>query len=240
MLVPIFLVSVGTVGLFSLGKVANIYQSRWYRKSSLPKEIRFQILYQSSSIIMASSLVRLSSHISGYSLTDILRIGDINAPVREENFLYLGISPTDTWMTVGPLFSFWPFIATSVVVYMQIMTPFRNKHSLKDIFQALLWSLPFSLMNSLTEELIFRVIPIISTKNTFHRSLVSMLSGIMFGIPHYLGTPGGFIGVIMASFLGWVMAESLLDTQGIGWAWLIHFVQDVPIIAMKILVHNKQ
>jgi len=49
------------------------------------------------------------------------------------------------------------------------------------------------------------------------------------GIGHYFGVPYGVVGVIMASFLGWMLGKAMLETRGFFWAWLIHFVQDVLI-----------
>jgi hypothetical protein len=32
--------------------------------------------------------------------------------------------------------------------------------------------------------------------------------------------------------LGWLLARSVMDTRGMGWAWFIHFLQDVVIISV--------
>jgi hypothetical protein len=48
-----------------------------------------------------------------------------------------------------------------------------------------------------------------------------VISALLFGIPHYVGTPGQLIGVLVASFLGWFLAKSVLETQawaGPGWS----------------------
>lgn len=34
-------------------------------------------------------------------------------------------------------------------------------------------------------------------------------------------------GVVLAWFLGWILAKSMLETRGLAWAWFIHFVQDM-------------
>jgi hypothetical protein len=44
----------------------------------------------------------------------------------------------------------------------------------------------------------------------------------------------------MAGFLGWLLAMSLVETQGIFLAWAIHFVQDVVIITSMILMRKKE
>ena len=48
---------------------------------------------------------------------------------------------------------------------------------------------------------------------------------------HYWGNPGGVVGMVVAAFLGWFLTKSILETKGIFWAWLIHFLQDVIIIS---------
>ena len=65
---------------------------------------------------------------------------------------------------------------------------------------------------------------------------LAIFSGLWFGVPHYFGTPGKIPGVLMAGFLGWIAAISILETGGIAVAWAIHFVQDVPIITMLLAV----
>jgi hypothetical protein len=39
------------------------------------------------------------------------------------------------------------------------------------------------------------------------------------------------VGVLLASFLGWILAKSMLETRGMFWAWFIHFWQDVWIFS---------
>lgn len=35
----------------------------------------------------------------------------------------------------------------------------------------------------------------------------------------------------MAGLMGWLLAKSVAETNGIFWAWTIHFLQDVVIIS---------
>jgi len=41
--------------------------------------------------------------------------------------------------------------------------------------------------------------------------------------------PCGLVGVGLARFLGWIPARSMLETRGLWWARLIHFVRDVSL-----------
>jgi hypothetical protein len=82
---------------------------------------------------------------------------------------------------------------------------------------------------------------------TYKASLLSVLVGPMgprqalwmvaayFGLAHFYGIPYGLIGVALASFLGWILAKSMLETRGLAWAWFIHFVQDVLIFSFLAL-----
>lgn len=49
----------------------------------------------------------------------------------------------------------------------------------------------------------------------------------------------GVIGILMAGVLGWLMMKSVMETQGIFWAWSIHFLQDVVIFSALILLNSK-
>lgn len=59
-------------------------------------------------------------------------------------------------------------------------------------------------------------------------------SALIFGSVHWFGIPGGPVGAVMAGFLGWLLARSIQDTRGIGWAWIVHFCQDVLIFTVTI------
>jgi hypothetical protein len=36
----------------------------------------------------------------------------------------------------------------------------------------------------------------------------------------------------MSTLLGWLLAKSVLETRGLGWAWIVHFSQDVIIFVV--------
>lgn len=82
-----------------------------------------------------------------------------------------------------------------------------------------------------------------SEEVTYKASLLSVLEGPVgarqavlmvaayFGIGHYYGVPYGLIGVLLAGFLGWILARSMAETRGMFWAWFVHFWQDVAIFS---------
>ena len=56
-----------------------------------------------------------------------------------------------------------------------------------------------------------------------------VFTAAFFGIGHYFGVPYGIVGVLMATFLGWMLGKAMLETRGFTWAWVIHFWMDVVI-----------
>ncbi|HNF36385.1 MAG TPA: CPBP family intramembrane metalloprotease, partial [Anaerolineales bacterium] len=105
---------------------------------------------------------------------------------------------------------------------------------------SLLWSIPFSVANAFSEEAIFRMGIVSPLFGVLSTSVILLLSGVIFGAPHYFGQPSGVVGAVMAGFLGWLLAMSLVETQGFLIAWAIHFAQDVVIITSMILMGRKQ
>ena len=52
--------------------------------------------------------------------------------------------------------------------------------------------------------------------------------------------PSGVIGILLAGLLGYVLSKSIYETNGIFWAWFIHFLQDVIIIGSLYLIKSTE
>lgn len=81
------------------------------------------------------------------------------------------------------------------------------------------------------EESITRLGIVVVLKDILKDRIIPLVSALIFGTVHYWGNPGGFLSVIVAGFLGWLLTKSILETNGIFWAWLIHFIQDIIIFS---------
>ncbi|MCG7965096.1 MAG: CPBP family intramembrane metalloprotease [Candidatus Thiodiazotropha taylori] len=79
------------------------------------------------------------------------------------------------------------------------------------------------------EEAIFRLGIVSPSMDRIDTSYIALISAIIFGVTHFSGMPHGLTGMLMAGFLGWFLAKSVIEAQGIFWAWSIHFIQDVVI-----------
>lgn len=222
-ILTLLLIATGIFGLFAISK----YTERFKSKGML----LWQFSYQFLTLIMAVSLLLLNRLIHD-DYRSALNKGYLEAPT--ENFGWLGIPNGTRWNDALITFLIFPLIATIVVVYFQVLK--KDQVSLITIAKVIPAAVLLSIFNSFTEEVIFRVIGVEGLSTVLSVSVLAFLSGLWFGLPHYFGTPGKIPGVLMAGFLGWVAAISILETGGIAIAWAIHFVQDVPIITMLLAV----
>ena len=86
-----------------------------------------------------------------------------------------------------------------------------------------------AIINSFNEEFTLRAGLISELLSALGKQQALMITTLLFGIGHFYGVPSGIIGVLLASFLGWFLGKSMLETKGFFWAWLIHFIQDAFI-----------
>ncbi len=99
----------------------------------------------------------------------------------------------------------------------------------------LLWSLPaialLAATNTVNEEFGYRNVPLaVLPAVTGVRGALGA-TGLLFGLAHYYGNPPAASGVLLAAFLGMLLAKSMVETGGSKWAWIIHWLQDVVIFS---------
>ena len=192
------------------------------------KEIlNFYANYEFSTLIVSSTLL-----LALYLLADKLRLGYFNLRKVDgavNPVPLLGIKPGERWKTIGVSIGLIITIVTGIVVYFQVVP--QNGLTFR-FFPEVPLILLFALMNSFTEEVIFRLsyTTIVANENGNPR-ISEFLSAAVFGGVHYFGiAPSGIAGALMAAFIGWFLAKSINETKGFFWAWVIHFAQDVVIL----------
>jgi CAAX amino terminal protease family. len=152
--------------------------------------------------------------------------GDMNAEAGPVSLL--GIKPSERWSQLGCNFAVILSLGTLIFLVLAGRPP------LNIVIRALPF-LPFVLiaavLNAFNEEMTYKASFLSVLENVVGKYQALWLMAAYFGIGHFYGIPYGVIGVIMAGFLGWFLGKSMLETRGLGWAWLIHFVQDVLIFA---------
>ena len=219
------------IGVFALLAVGNWSLRRATDAEGTHHEVWRQAFYQPTVLVIAFVLVLLNRWLTK-PMDTLTEMGTLDA--ASEGFGWLGIPTGTSWTEVGLTFTVIPLVVTSLVVYLQQLRGRTIRWA--GLPMALGLAVVFAFTNSLSEELIFRVLLIESWAPRMDPAWLAVVAGLVFGIPHYLGVPGKFPGVLMAGFLGWVLARSVMDTGGLAWAWLIHFAQDVPIFTMLLLL----
>jgi membrane protease YdiL (CAAX protease family) len=86
-------------------------------------------------------------------------------------------------------------------------------------------------INAFAEEFVFRSMVLARLEPVLGPQQAILMAAGLFGLMHYFGWPEGFIGVLLATYLGWIAAKSMIETRGFVWAFLIHFIGNFIIYA---------
>lgn len=213
--------------------VTLIFLSNWTPHivvfEPLSKPINKQIVYQSITLCGAVIFLLILRRAKQAEFQTYFRKGEIAADIRPEPLL--GISPKNNqnWWHFGRNFSIVISVATATVIYFQLVV--GKDITVNQLLNVMPFCIVFALTNAFVEESITRLGVVVVLKNTIKIRWIPIISGVIFGTAHYWGNPGGFFGVLMAGFLGWLLAKSILETKGIFWAWFIHFLQDIIIFS---------
>ena len=84
-------------------------------------------------------------------------------------------------------------------------------------------------LNAFSEEFVFRAAPLRVLTDALGKQNALIIMGTVFGISHYYGTPSGLPAIGLGIFLGWFLGKSMLETQGMGYAWGLHVLLDVIV-----------
>lgn len=184
-------------------------------------------LYAWVTALVVAAVTLLLHTASAKTYLRLNRLAGEMAPVR-----WLQIKEGENWARQGWQFALMLTLVTAAVISQQI--PVANI-SAQQLFAVLPVAFALALSNSLVEELVFRHSIVSAFENHALKKHAPLISGVIFGCAHYFGAPGGFIGVLMAGFLGWLLTKSMQETGGIFWAWSIHACLDVVIFSSMLL-----
>ncbi|MFZ5858634.1 MAG: CPBP family intramembrane glutamic endopeptidase [Chloroflexota bacterium] len=227
---PILLVVLATLGIFQLRKWAGKLKFALLKDSQLDGLLKFQ----SAQLILAALVLVITYLLNPANFATFFRFGDVNAHIGK--IAWLGITGNETWLQVALTLGLFITLGTGIFMFLQVKKS-GARYALP--LSLLFWSIVFSAMNAFSEEAIFRMGIVSPLYGQLSLPIIALISGILFGLPHYFGQPSGPVGVLMAGFLGWLLALSLLETQGMGIAWGIHFVQDVVIFVSMFAISAK-
>jgi membrane protease YdiL (CAAX protease family) len=230
-LLTILIVALAIAGIFSLRSLTAKIKIVFNQNSV----VDFQIKFQSMQLILTAIVLIFVYLLNPANFAMFFHLGNVNAHISKN--AWLGITGNETWLEIATSLGLFITLGTAIFMFFQLK---KAGADYRYFLFSLLWAIPFSIANAFSEEAIFRVGIVSPLYGVLSVPIILLISGALFGIPHYFGTPSGIIGVLMAGFLGWLLAMSLVETQGIFLVWAIHFVQDVVIITSMILMSNKE
>jgi membrane protease YdiL (CAAX protease family) len=231
---PVFtalIVAVAIAGIFALRPVTARIKTVFHQNPV----VDYQIKFQSLQLVLAALVLACVFLLNRENFALFFRLGNVNAHISP--IVWLGVTGEETWLQIALTLGLYVTLGTAIFMFFQLK---KAGVDYRYFLFALLWSIPFSLANAFSEEAIFRVGIVSPLYGIWAVPLIVLLSAMVFGVPHYFGMPSGPVGVLMAGFLGWLLALSLVETQGFLLAWGIHFVQDVVIITSMLLISRKQ
>jgi uncharacterized protein len=187
-------------------------------KMEISEYIKSQSKYQRRLLLAAVFYLCLLQLYAPETLSRFFSLGNLSAPATKVE--WLGIADGETWLSLGPTLSISITTATFAFVYFQFRI---NAGKLRLVFSYWSWILLFSAGNSFSEEIIFRLGVIVPLYGDVKTSYILLISAIAFGALHLRGMPNGIIGACMASLLGWLLAKSMIETNGFFWLGLFIF-----------------
>jgi len=218
--IVIVIIAFASVSIFKLNYITSKIDIKLDDDPYISSHAKYQ-----AALLLLSFVVLLLTYLQEPDNFKLLfSMGNISAAVRPVR--WLGIEEGESWIFTGLYFSIIITLGTFAFIYIQYK---KSKVPLKEVFPYFIWIVAFSLTNSFSEEAIYRLGVISPLYGVIDTSELILLSAILFGLVHFGGMPNGIIGMLMAGFLGWFLAKSIVETEGIFWAWLIHFIQDIVI-----------
>jgi membrane protease YdiL (CAAX protease family) len=174
-------------------------------------------------VALAAALLAASGRTRGELY---LRLGDLRA--RAEIPLPL-TTRTTTWPRLGTIVIV--LVGAYLVAHLAV-----TRHPSAAAIATLLEYSPVvvvaAAVNTFCEEFLFRNSLIQPLLPALGRPQALWLTSLRFGIAHYYGNPSGLLGMVGATIFGLVLARSMVETSGSGWAWMIHFAEDIVIFAL--------
>ena len=226
---PIIISLLITVAILTLSEHANKIGVIVSKNSFINFQVNYQIL-----LLVLTLLSMISSYLlNPENFKSFLSFGNISA--KGEELKIFGIKKGDSWLKTGISLSIFISLVTVIFMYFQLKGQNIDYRILKKGFY---WVIILSLTNSFAEEIIYRIGINGPLANRLSPNKIFIISAVIFRFAHFNGMPNGVIGIILAGLLGYVLSKSVQETNGIFWAWMIHFLQDLIIIGSLYLLSS--
>lgn len=159
-----------------------------------------------------------------------------NLSIKADEIKWLGIKEdTISWAKLAMISALLISLGTILLTVLTV-TGSSTNFNFDNLMRYFPFVVVFAVLNSLCEGIVFRSAILGSLKNVLPKNQVIFISAFLFGIGHYYGAPSGIVGVAMSTILGWYLARSMYETNGFTSSWIIHFMQDVVIFSIILLL----
>lgn len=139
---------------------------------------------------------------------------------------------SSNWRSLGPVVLISFAIGTAFYMSFNVLA---NKGTINETFWDLLpLVLLFAFTNAWTEEILSRFVIVGGLSGKLPPVSVCWISAVIFGLPHFFS--GGILSVMVSGLLGWLLGKSVIETQSLGWALLIHFLLDIIVFGAGAMV----
>ncbi len=172
------------------------------------------------SLLMIAVLLALGYRWKGMFLVP----GNLKAPIAPVK--WMGFPKPSSWVSFGGQYSVYLALGVGAVIWLTSGTSLAQAGRALAVLPAIL---VMALLNSFNEELVYRSALLATLEGPVGRSQAWIMAALFFGIPHFFGVPSGWVGILLATFMGWILSKAMLETRGFAWSWWIHFLQDVVI-----------
>lgn len=152
--------------------------------------------------------------------------GQLDAPIQPVR--WLGYNKPEPWTRFGASWALYITLGTLVFL---VIGGRPSPAALLAVLPLLPMVLLLAAMNAFSEELTYRASLLGTLDGVIEPRQALYLTSLFFGLAHFYGVPYGVVGVVMSTFLGWMLGKAMLETRGFFWAWFIHFWQDVAIFS---------
>ena len=224
----------GLLGIISMLIISNLLKNKVNLIQSFTAYHTLNIVFTKQVYVFIISLLVLTVmyFYNPRNFKQFFKFGDLLAST--EPLKILGIRETDSWKKIGPVIAF--LLTGGTGIFMTFGVLEMNGVMNKTVIQLFPLAFIFSTTNAWSEEIFARFTVIAGLNGKVRPVAKYWISAIIFAVPHYFGTPGGPLGVLMAGFLGWLLAKSVHETKGMFWAWFIHFLQDMVIFTANLMI----
>jgi membrane protease YdiL (CAAX protease family) len=139
---------------------------------------------------------------------------------------YLPIRQPTKWIRLGPPMAILISFGTLAFIFASGRPDIARVRAAAPLLPIILLC---AAANAFSEEFSYRASLLATLRSVVGDRQALLLTATFFGIAHYYGVPYGLLGVGMSGALGYVLGRAMLESEGMFWPWLIHFLQDVVI-----------